>query len=572
MGTRRAVLDEIELWMGDFDKPSAYWLNGLAGTGKTTIAQTIAERLGGRLGASFFCSRDFEDRSDIHLIFPTLAVQLARKFPEVRSVLIPLVQLDPEIVYESLSRQMEELIVRPLRESDISTVIIIDALDECEDHGHTSAILSVLGQFLSMIPKVKFFLSCRPERRIREGFCLPQMAKATEVFALHEIEPSQVDSDIRHFFRHSFAGLARGWLACGWDGLDNWPTEEELDRLCERAAGLFIYAVATVKFVNDPNNSPKHQLDFLLQSPERSDLEGEAELGADTTMNSLYASILMEAFGKTEHPQDDRKNRSALGAVVLAANPLSPSTIATLLGLPTGEVFRRLSSAQSLLILQGRDRPVRPFHKSFPDFITDPTRCTNPRFHISPPDHHSELLIGCLELMNHKLEKNMCGLPDAVINDKVVDLRERTEQFIDPGLRYACESWHKHLVDAHTAPAHTHKISLLLDQFLQKRFIFWLEILSVLGTVRDAVDALDVAANWLEPGVRRVYIFDTFPKLTHHESRNRQLSALSMTTLDSSPDSSRSSAHLLRTSITRPSPYPPELRSSGNCTNNMPIP
>jgi len=44
-GTRGAILDGIELWARDFDQHSIYWLNGLAGTGKSTIAKTIAERL-----------------------------------------------------------------------------------------------------------------------------------------------------------------------------------------------------------------------------------------------------------------------------------------------------------------------------------------------------------------------------------------------------------------------------------------------------------------------------------------------------------------------------------------------
>ena len=54
-GTRAAILDKIELWTRDFDEPPVYWLNGLAGTGKSTIAQTIAERVSadGQLGASF---------------------------------------------------------------------------------------------------------------------------------------------------------------------------------------------------------------------------------------------------------------------------------------------------------------------------------------------------------------------------------------------------------------------------------------------------------------------------------------------------------------------------------------
>ena len=83
-GTRVCVLDEIEHWAGDFDKSPIFWLNGLAGTGKSTIAQTIAERLftNDCLGASFFCSRGFEDRSNLQLIFPTLAFQLAQQYPE----------------------------------------------------------------------------------------------------------------------------------------------------------------------------------------------------------------------------------------------------------------------------------------------------------------------------------------------------------------------------------------------------------------------------------------------------------------------------------------------------------
>jgi len=97
-------LEEIELWTRDFTRPPIYWLNGLAGTGKSTIAQTIAERefADGQLGATF-CSRNFEDRSTLQLIFPTIAVQLARKYTKFRSTFVPLVQSTPGIAYEPLS-------------------------------------------------------------------------------------------------------------------------------------------------------------------------------------------------------------------------------------------------------------------------------------------------------------------------------------------------------------------------------------------------------------------------------------------------------------------------------------
>jgi len=491
-GTRRAVLDEIEFWARDFTRSPIYWLNGLAGTGKSTIAQTIAERIftDGQLGASFFCSRDFEDRRNLQLIFPTLAVQLARKYPKFRSAFVPLVKSNPGIAYESLYNQMDKLIVGPLVGSGISTVIVIDALDECKDEEPASAILSVLGRFVSKLPGVKFFVTGRPEPRIREGFRLPLLVGAAAVFVLHDVKPSLVNNDIQIFLKQSFLELAQ-WRP----GLDGWPTSEQLNLLCQRSGGLFAYAVATVKFIDHRNNLPREQLNHLLKSPSSTTYEGKARLKENVTLDLLYMSILQGAF-EDDNPEDDPKVRSVLGAVVLAANPLSPSAIEILLDLSTGSAFLRLSSVHSLLILEDSDHVVRPFHKSFPDFIIDQTRCTNQRFHISPPDCHLELLIGCLELMNCKLEKNMCQLPGTVINSEVDDLVERRNKHIDHALQYACQSWHKHFIIEHMAQ--TPKVASALCYFLENKFLFWLEVLSVLGTARNAVDALELAIKQVE--------------------------------------------------------------------------
>ena len=221
-------------------------MNGLAGTGKTTIAQTVAERIfaDGQLGASFFCSRDYEDRSNLKSIFPTLATQLAREHSEFRSIFVPLGEQDPGIAHESLYNQMEKLIVQPLKESNITTIIVIDALDECKDEQPASAILSVLGRFVSQIPKVKFFLTGRPEPRIKTGFRLPLLVEVTDILVLHDVQPSLINNDIQLFLRQSLLEIANGQV-----GLDGWPTEEDVDQLCEQAAGLFVYAMADRKSV-----------------------------------------------------------------------------------------------------------------------------------------------------------------------------------------------------------------------------------------------------------------------------------------------------------------------------------
>ena len=524
-GTRGTALDDIELWARDFDKSPVYWLNGLAGTGKTTIAHTIAERLfaDGKLGASFFCSRDFQDRSDLQLIFPTLAVQLARNYTEFRSAFVPLAQSDPGIAHESLYNQMSKLITEPLRESGTSTVIVIDALDECKDDETASAILSVLGRLVSKVPMVKFLLTGRPEPRIQTGFRLPLLKKVTNVFVLHGIDPCFVSNDTKLFLKHSFLEMAEYR-----SGLDGWPTNEEVDHLCERAGGLFVYAVATIKFIEKQGTNPRRQLDLLLQSPESSAREAKINFKTNTSLDSLYASILKGAFGDDDDPDNDPRMRLVLSVVILAANPLSPSSVARLLGFDVEEVFPLLSSAQSLLILQGDvDCPVRPFHKSFPDFITDPNRCTNPRFHISPPNYHSRVLIACLNLMDRTLEKNMCKLPDGVTNSDVGDLKERAEQYIEPALQYACRSWHTHLPSGPTTPINTLEITSALRRFLEGKFLFWLEVLSILGAIRNAVNGLRAAVDWLK--VRRDSTVDPWPKVPETLCRSRPFLTLPLT-------------------------------------------
>ena len=484
-------MNEIERWAEDFDKSPVFWLNGLAGTGKSTIAQSIAERIfaDGRLGASFFCSRGIEDRSDLQLIFPTLAFQLAQKYPRFRSQLIPLLQSNPDVTHESLRDQMQKFLVEPLRSADISTVIVIDALDECKDKEPESAILLVLGKLISKIPRVKFFVTSRPETHIMSGFRAPLLKEATDVFILHEVEPRTVDNDIRHFFKHELSRLTHKRR-----GMDGWPTDEHLDSLCRRAGGFFVYAVATLNFLKHKFKRPTDRLDIIMKSPESTAYEGKAELTVHTSLDFLYMSIFQEAFRKNDE-EDDAMVRSVLSTVILVVNPLSPSALATLLDFECDVVLSLLESIQSLLVLHDDvDRPVYPFHKSFPDFIKDSTRCTDTRFYISP-DYHTELVLCCFKLMEELLEKNMCSIPDYALNSEVNDLLERAESSgIHGALEYACRSWHKHLI---AGAGQAEDVVSALSSFLEQKFLFWLEALSVLSAVGVAARALNTTVQWL---------------------------------------------------------------------------
>ena len=316
------------------------------------------------------------------------------------------------------------------------------------------------------------------------GFRGPLLEKLTDVFVLHEVEPHVIGTDILRFLTHELSALAHG-------GRKGWPTDEQLDSLCRRAAGFFVYAVATVNFLKHTFKRPSDRLDIIMKSPESTVHEGKVELKVHTSLDTLYASIFREAFCKN-NVEDDAMVRSVLSAVVLVANPLSPSAIADLMGFEPEEVLQLLESIQSLLALSDVNNLVHPFHKSFPDFITDPARCGDQRFYISL-DYHTELALCCLDRMGH-LEKNMFSIPDYALNSEVKDLQKKIESKLRGAMEYSCRSWHKHLI---VTMHRTEDVVSALRSFLEEKFVFWLEVLSVLGAVGEAARALNMTIKWL---------------------------------------------------------------------------
>ena len=229
-GTRKDVLSQIDRWFADKKDRRIFWLNGLAGSGKSTIAQTYAETsfADGKLGASFFCSRDFKDRSNLQTIFPTLVFQLAHRYPRFREKLLPVLMTVPDVGRESLCSQMEKLMVGPLKAARVQTLIIIDAIDECKDEEPASAILSVLSRYVYEIPGVKFFITGRPEPRIHSGFRLVPLRSITEVPKLHDVEHSSVDGDIKLFLRTRLSAITKTRSDC--DFTEEWPSSADIER------------------------------------------------------------------------------------------------------------------------------------------------------------------------------------------------------------------------------------------------------------------------------------------------------------------------------------------------------
>jgi len=461
-GTRKDVLGEIGHWQISEQDQRVFWLNGLAGTGKSTIAQTFAETTfaDGKLGASFFCSRDFADRSNLQMIFPTLAFQLAYQYPRFRNELLQVLKARPDVGQESLCSQMEKLIVGPLKAAHISTLIIIDALDECKDEEPASAILSVLSRYMDGIPDVKFFITGRPEPRIRSGFRLKSLRPITEVFKLHNAERSSVDSDIKLFFRTRLTEIAKARSDC--DFTEAWPSSSDINILCEKAAGLFIYASTVVKLITFRHRTPTEQLERIISSPQNTTHEGK--FGIDL----LYTQVLEQAVADVDRDNDEeeihRCFKTVVGTVLLVFNPLSVRALSDLLRMSS--IPTTLHSLHSLLLIpDGPEDPVCIFHKSFPDFLTDHKRCKDKQFFIDPAVHHAEILLSCLQLMGERLKRNICNLDDYAVLSEVKDLSTYKKDHIGDALEYACHFWTKHLLEIPGNSPFVGEVQRAIDQF-----------------------------------------------------------------------------------------------------------
>ena len=492
-GTRVDVLWEIERWLTGDQEQHVFWLNGLAGTGKSTIAQTVAETAfaDGKLGASFFCSRDFTDRSNLQAIFPTLAFQLAYQYPQFRKELLQVLKARPDVGRGSLCSQMEMLVVRPLKAAHISTLIVIDALDECKDEEPASAILSVLSRYVARIPRVKFFITGRPEPRIRSGFRLTPLRPITEVFRLHDVERSLVDHDIKLYFRTRLADIAKSRSDC--DFTEDWPNPSDIDLLCRKAAGLFIYASTVVKFVAFRHRTPTEQLERIISLPQNTAYEGRA--GVDL----LYTQILEQAAADVGVVEDDEevysRFKTVVGAILLVYNPLSARALSDLLGM--SNIYTTLHTLHSLVLVpEDPEDSIHTFHKSFPDFLTDSNRCKNEKFLVKPSIHHAEILLSCLRLMGKKLKRNICNLDDYAVLSEVKGLSTYKKDCVGDALGYTCQFWTKHLLGIPSSSSCVQDVQRAIDQFFTTHFLHWVEVLVLVGNLDAGVYAMNDIEQW----------------------------------------------------------------------------
>ncbi|KAE9402765.1 WD40 repeat-like protein [Gymnopus androsaceus JB14] len=461
-GTRTGILKTLLDWATNPYSPPIFWLSGIAGTGKSTIAQSFCETLEEYhlLGGSFFCSRESKDRREVKRIIPTLAYSLAQYSEPYCYQMKVALEMDPTLASQGVKRQWDSLLWDPLHKSKIPHkpfVLVIDALDECEDVDTTRNVIAILRTMPEeFFPYVRLFISCRPEYYIQDEL---ERTLHKSLFKLHEMETEIVQKDIQ--------------LYLNWSLHNMHISADDIYSLSEKAGKFFIYAFTQVQYLKEAPGP-------IALKARVNDLLGNTFIAE--SMDHLYNVLLIKA---TERMNANEKAdaKYLVNLIVSLADPLSHHTLS--------ELWRPFDVApfRSVLNVPESDiQPIHIFHASFSDYILNQARCYM-AFYCNPEEINKIITLACIKNMNQNLRYNTCDMPiDA-------EAESFLQSKISPSMQYSCKYWIFHLKKCSSLSS---EMLIELDKFAKQYIFYWMEVLCILQSIENAVPGLKDISSWLQ--------------------------------------------------------------------------
>jgi hypothetical protein len=492
VGTRMAFLDFIVDWVNDPASERCLVLFGQAGTGKSSIAHEVARRFNNmhRLTSSFIFLRKEQSKREAYHLFTTLARDLSDRYPSFKSALGTIVKDNSSLRvgtrdYETL---FQSLILEPLENLHIvgPILVVIDALDESGNATGRVGLHTFLAKNLVRLPSnFRVLITSRPEDGIERA-----LVGAPSITIRH-----MTDSELAATTHDDILVFLRERLPA--DEFRNHGEE-----LAIKAEGLFQWAAVASQFVLDPPGrfgySKKKCINHLLKPG--------ANRGGQDPLDELYREVLEGYFSDREARL---LFRSVVGQLITSIEPLSIRSLTTLRrhapDLDDGDdddavivLLRRLGSLLSHVHSSNENLPIIPLHTSFRDFLLNKEKSGD--FWVDLRGVHHQMAHSCLGILLEGLKFNICNLETSYLANKdVVDLQTRVDKYIPPALLYACRFWDDHLEHIGFETGLFGKLQALFE----KKFLFWLEALSLTNYVGLASAACSALNLWLasEDGV-----------------------------------------------------------------------
>ncbi|KAJ6530579.1 WD40-repeat-containing domain protein [Mycena capillaripes] len=462
-GTRQDILDDIINRLSTApDGNNILWLYGVAGAGKSTISTTISEyfRGLGLLGAFIFFDRNKPATRDARSVIHTIAYSVAKLNPQVQTALCKTIESDPQLLDAPIRTQFQRLLLDPLTAA-YSTggmcgpiVIILDALDECVGQDSRIALMELLVEEFHKLPSAfRIFITSRPDFDL-----ISQLKKVSNItpFELALATNKEITLYLHRYLPD--VGVT---------------TIQSLERF---SGGLFIWAATVCRFLASSYNR-EDKLAKLLAS----------QYDPARSLDELYTMALRESarvndekFTRWDDRDFTRDAKRVLGSIALAKAPLTGAAMDSLLGLKKGQSSEILGFL-GCVIQVANDKTARTLHASFRDYLSDCKRSGTQPWFIDRKEQSRSLALGCLRVLNTKLKFNVCGPKDShLLNSQVPDLSARVEKCLTLDISYSSKYWGDHL---HEAEVHTEELAKSVRDFVNTRFLYWLEVLSLLKQV-----------------------------------------------------------------------------------------
>ncbi|CCO36503.1 Vegetative incompatibility protein HET-E-1 [Rhizoctonia solani AG-1 IB] len=488
-GTRKAQIDLLLEWASTPDAGKTCWMNGMAGTGKTTIAYTVCaelekvSRLGAsffcsRLGASFFCSRNIQECRQVKHITPSIAYQLARFSLPFRCALDMVLEEDSDGHTRALNVQYQKLILEPLvrvqKSLPLDLIVVIDALDECENEDTVGQILSLLLSTTVDLP-IRFLMSSRPEAEITRKMTGRLDGQDDARLVLHNLDSSDVRKDIEAYMRSELEGILLNTA--------------QLRGLLESCGLLFIFASTACRFIRRG-----HETETLEEAVSTicSSVSIPAQRG--NPIDILYLTVLKAAFERSNMSKDNlKRTKDILEMVICAIEPMTPDAIAGLLNLKSGkQVSALIQPLRSVLNVPKATGVVITLHASFPDFMLSTERSSE--FCCAQETRHTLMAKACLQMVEAIEPRfNICTLPSSYLLDNDVEhLDKRASELISPGLMYACRYWTAHLRLGEAGS----KLMESVRDFFSLWLLLWMEVMNLGKYMRYGTRIVQDAEKW----------------------------------------------------------------------------
>jgi len=481
-GTRKSRLEEIVNWVAnepegkDVLQNNTYWIYGLPGIGKTSLAHSICAKLHKKMqfAGAFFCLKGDSTFGEPKNILPTLICKLAEILPPFRKIVANYLRYDTNLTPESMEGALFLGFLDKLPPGPYNPLVfVIDAFDECGDDRSRPALLRLLTSAAASTLWLKIIITSRPEDDIQRVFDRLTHSSYRQYDLAKDQEASR---DLRAFAQNEFDLVAQKW------GFSSpWPAKSLLDKLISRANGLFIF-IKTLALHLQRSPDPTG---FLEAASE--------EVGSRLeTLYGLYSNILKS---RIEH--SNAEFQRVIGVLLTAApyRALCEETIAELARVGPNLVKMWVKDLGSLLYRdEGTNGGIRVRHLSIQEFLVSGD-CPN-NYQINIGDANVKLGMTCLKTMVSQLRFNICGLEDSrLANADVKDLPSRIRENISDSLQYSSLYWSNHL--CFTPDKNDRRVWESLKEFFEGLCpLFWIEVLSLMGMVPRGVPSIRKVTSW----------------------------------------------------------------------------